>query len=197
MANTTATIPASNTAGNNQTTPKTASAATTTSTSSSSTPYSTSSVAGSAGSTSSNYANTLKQYTDIYGKGVGTDLANLLSSIGGTNSATLQEFIASLQPQMAKAQADVNATLGAGGVSANSSVAAIADASLQAQDTATIAGESAQLTQSGQELEASILTGTEHDAAAEVSSSGWGVLGGVLSAGAQVAPSIIKAVKGQ
>ncbi len=134
-----------------------------------------------AGSTSTNQADTQKQLSDIYGKGVGTDLTNLLNSIGGTDSATLQEYIQSLQPQEATAQANVNAALGAGGVSANSSVAALADANLQSSETAAIAGEEANLTQSGQNLEASILTGTEQAAQQEVAQSGWSVFGQVLS----------------
>lgn len=133
-----------------------------------------------AGSTSTNQQNTQNQLADIYGQGVGTDLTNLLSSIGGTDSATLQEFKQSLVPQEAKAQADLNASLGAAGVSANSSVAAIGDANLQAQETAAIAGETANLTQSGQSLEAQLLSGTEGAAIKEVASSGWDVFGQVL-----------------
>lgn len=120
-----------------------------------------------------------KQLTDIYGKGIGGDLNNLLNSIGGTDSATLQEYTASLVPQEATAKANLDASLGAGGVSANSSVAALGNANLQAQETAAIAGESAQLTQSGQNLEASILSGTEQAATAEVAESGWNVFGQV------------------
>jgi hypothetical protein len=123
-----------------------------------------------------------KQLTDIWGKGVGGDLNNLLNSIGGTDSATLQQYIASLQPQEATAQANLNASLGAGGVSANSSVAAIGNANLQAQETGMIAGEEANLLQSGQNLEASILTGMEPAAEKEVSESGWNVFGQVAGA---------------
>ena len=54
------------------------------------------------GGTSTNATNSDKQLTDIYGKGVGGDLNNLLNSIGGTDSATLQEFAQSLVPQEAQ-----------------------------------------------------------------------------------------------
>ncbi len=134
------------------------------------------------GSTSNNQTNTQNQLSDIYGQGVGTDLTNLLGSIGGTDSATLQEFQQSLAPQEAVAQANLNASLGAGGVSANSSVAALGNANLQSQEMATVAGEDANLTQSGQNLEASILTGTEQAAQQEVASSGWSVFGDVIGA---------------
>lgn len=123
-----------------------------------------------------------KQLTDIYGKGIGGELTSLLGSISGTDSQALQEYIASLQPQEAKAAANVNATLGAQGVSANSSVNAIAQSNLQAQETASIAGESAQLQTQEQQLEAGILSGTESAAAKEVASSGWSVFGDVLGA---------------
>lgn len=148
------------------------------------------------GSTSENATNTLNQMTDILGQGVGTDVTNLLNSIGGTDSATLQEFIQSLAPQEATAQAGVNASLGAGGVSANSSVAAIADSNLQSQEFATISGESANLTQEGQQLESSILTGLEPAAQQEVASSGWNIFGDVMSAVGSDAPGIAKMFSG-
>ena len=122
-----------------------------------------------------------KQLDDIYGKGVGGSLFSLLNSMSGTDSTVLQEYIKSLQPQMATAQANTNAALGAGGVGANSSVAAIADSNLQAQEQASIASESASLTQSQEQLTAQILSGTENASAKEVATSGWSVFGDVLS----------------
>jgi len=123
-----------------------------------------------------------RQEQAIYGSGVGGAIDSLLNNISGVDSASLQSYIASLQPQEATAQASTNATLGAQGVSGNSSVAAIADSNLQAQETAAIAGESAQLQQSGQQLEAGILTGQEQAAAQETAASGWTVFGDVLGA---------------
>ena len=121
-----------------------------------------------------------KQLIDIYGKGVGGSLYSLLNNMSGTDSTVLQEYVQSLQPHMAKAQANTNASLGAGGVSANSSVAAIADSNLQAQETASIAGESANLTQSQEQLTASLLSGMEGKSAAEVATSGWSTFGNVM-----------------
>jgi hypothetical protein len=122
-----------------------------------------------------------KQLTDIYGKGVGGALAKLLEGMSGTDSQVLQDYIKSLQPQMATAQANTNAALGAGGVSANSSVAAIADANLQAQETAAVAGESAKLTMNQEELTASILGNMQGAASKEVATSGWNIFGDVMS----------------
>lgn len=121
-----------------------------------------------------------KQLSDIYGKGIGGAEGALLGSIGGTDSATLEEYIKSLAPQEATAQANIDAQLGASGVSPNSSVQAIADSNLQAQEFATIAGESANLTQSGEALQASILGNMQSAAAQEVASSGWDVFGQVV-----------------
>ena len=145
---------------------------------------STSTAAGTTGALS-------QQEVDIYGKGVGGQLTNLLDSIGGANSQTLQDFTASLQPQEATAAANLDASLGAGGVSANSSVAALGNANLQAQETAAIAGESGQLIQSGQNLDAQVLTGQQQQAAAEVSESPWSVLGSVLGDVGSIAGDVL------
>jgi hypothetical protein len=122
-----------------------------------------------------------KQLTDIYGQGTGASLFSLLNSMSGTDSTVLQEYIASLQPQEAVAKANTNAALGAGGVGANSSVTGIADANLQAQEQASIASESANLTQNQEQLTAQILEGTEGAAAKEVATSNWSIFGDVLS----------------
>ena len=206
----TSTIPTSNPAGNNQTTPKAggiqpiATPGTVAGTGSSAqqnpyVPITPGSVIGAPatgptpvpGSTNTNQDQTQKQLSDIYGEGVGTDLTNLLGSIGGTDSATLEEYIKSLAPQEATAHANLNTSLGASGVDPNSSVAAIGNANLEAQMFSSIAGESANLTQSGQNLEASILTGMEPAAAAEVASSGWDVFGQVLDAAGNLAGDIV------
>lgn len=134
-----------------------------------------------------------KQLTDMYGKGVGGDLASLLSSIGGADSATLQEFIKSLAPEEATAQANVGASLGASGVDPNSSVAAIADANLQAQEFGTIANESANLTQSGQQLQAGVLGGMQQSAQQEVAQSGWDVFGQVVGGLGNLAGDVVGA----
>jgi len=110
---------------------------------------------------------TYNQLTDIYG-GVGQQLGAFEGSIAGTNSAALQEYITSLQPQEAQADANLHASLGAGGVSANSSVAALGESNLQAQEFASISGESASLTESQQQLEAKLIESTMPDAAKQV-----------------------------
>ena len=120
------------------------------------------------------------QINDIYG-GTGQLFSSLLGSISGTNSASLQEFIQSLVPQEATAQANLNSALGASGVSANSTVAAIGDANLQSQEFATVSGEAEKLTQSQQDLEAQLIESIMPSAEKQVAdSSPLAILGDVL-----------------
>jgi hypothetical protein len=100
---------------------------------------------------------TNNELSGIFGSGVGTQISDFENSISGSDSQILQNYVKSLQPQMATAQAQTNAALGAGGVSANSSVAALADANLQSQEFAQISGESANLTDQAMQTEAGLI----------------------------------------
>ena len=134
------------------------------------------------------------EINDIFGGGVGGDINNFLDSVSGTNSAVLQDYTKSLQPQMAIAQAQTNAALGAGGVSANSSVAGIADANLQAQETASIAGESASLTETGEQMQESMIQGMEAPAENYTSNQAmapWEIAGSAIGAAGSIAAAII------
>lgn len=203
----TATIPFSNPAGNNQTSPASKAGPTAVSSAGAipgapgaptaanpyvaptSTALPTTTVLGGGDVTGGALAG---QLTDIYGSGVGGAINSELSNIGGVNSATIADFTASLQPGMAVQQANLNAGLGAGGVGANSSVAAIADASLQAQEGAAISGETASLLQSQEALTANILGGTEGAAVSETASSGWDTFGQIMNAAGTDAVGIAK-----
>jgi len=104
-----------------------------------------------------------------------------MNSISGTDSTALQEYIQSLAPTEATADANLHASLGAGGVSANSSVAALGESNLQAQETSAIAGEAASLTESQQSLEAKLIESTLPAAQQQVvDSSPLHILGQVL-----------------
>jgi hypothetical protein len=97
---------------------------------------------------------------------------------------------------MATAQAQTNAALGAGGVSANSSVAGIADANLQAQETASIAGESASLTETGEQMQESMIQGMEAPAENYTNNQAmmpWEIAGSAIGAAGNVAGAAIKA----
>lgn len=134
-----------------------------------------------------------KQLIDILGKGTGGSEYALLSSMSGTDSTMLQEYINSLAPQEAKAQANLDASLGAGGVSQNSSVAALGNANLQAEEFGMISDEAAKLTAHSEDLTANILQGQQSLAAKEVASSGWDVLGSVLGDVGSIASDFIGA----
>jgi hypothetical protein len=123
------------------------------------------------------------QLVDIYGQGVGASEFNLINNMSGSDSAELQEYIQSLTPSEATGQANLDAALGAGGVSSNSSVAAIGNANLQSQEFSSIADESSKLTLSQEELTAQLLQGFQGSAASEVATSDWSILGNVLSGG--------------
>ena len=134
------------------------------------------------------------EVNNIFGSGVGGDINSFLGSIGGTNSVVLQEYINSLHPQMAKAQADTNAALGAGGVSANSSVAAIADSNLQSQESASIASESAHLTETGMGMQESMIQSMIQPAEQYKQSQDmmpWEIAGAAIGAGGKIASAAI------
>ena len=135
-----------------------------------------------------------KQYNDIYGKGVGGELSNLIAGMSGTDSAVFQQYLASLQPQIAKGQADLNAHLGASGVSANSSVAALADANYQSGVIATESGADAQIMQQGLQDTIGIVTGTQQAAEQQVAdSSMWGLFGSLAQTAGSVGGEIASA----
>ena len=139
---------------------------------------------------------TAGELSGIFGSGVSGMVGTYLSSLGGTDSAVLQEYISSLQPQMASAQAQTNAALGAGGVSADSSVAAIADANLQAQEQASIAGESAALTQNAEQIEASMIQsmlGPAENYQNAQSMMPWELAGSIIGAGGNIAAAALMA----
>jgi hypothetical protein len=136
------------------------------------------------------------ELSSIFGGGVGGDVNSFLGSVSGTNSVVLQDYIKSLQPQMATAQAQTNAALGAGGVSANSSVAAIADANLNSQEEASIAGESANLTESGLSMQESMIQGMLAPAENYQNAQQmmpWEIAGAGIGAAGNIAGAAIKA----
>jgi len=136
------------------------------------------------------------ELNSIFGSGVGGDINSFLGSIGGTNSVVLQNYIKSLQPQMATAQAQTNAALGAGGVSANSSVAALADANLQSQEFSSIASESANLTESGLQMQGNMIQGIAAPAenyTAQEQMEPWELTGASIEAAGNIAAAICPA----
>ena len=126
-----------------------------------------------ASSYSSGQTDISRQLTDIYGKGVGGSLNYLLQGMSGTDSAIFQQYLASMAPQMAQAQARLTQGLGSMGVSGNSSVQALAQADLQSQFLAQESGVNANLMQQQMQNTIGILQGAAPSAQKQVAQSGW------------------------
>ena len=142
-----------------------------------------------ASSYSSGQTDISKQLTDIYGKGIGGSLNYALQGMSGTDSAIFQQYLASMQPQMAKAQAQLTQGLGSMGVSGNSSVQGLAQADLQSQFLAQESGVNANLMQQQMQNTLGVLQGAQGAATQEVASSPWQDLGQVVNTIANVAGS--------
>lgn len=122
-----------------------------------------------------------KQLIDMYGKGVGGYLNNLLQDMSGTDSQIFQQYLASMKPVEASERAGLNQTLGAQGISGNSSVNAIANSNLTSQFNAQASQFNSQLMQTQLQDTLDVLMGVRGDAAKEVSASGWGVFADVMN----------------
>jgi hypothetical protein len=133
----------------------------------------------------------LKQLTDIYGTGVGSELMTLLGGMGGADSATFQQYLSSMKPAEASATASLNDTMGAQGVGPNSTVSAIANSNLQSQFTAQASQFDSQLMTQQLQDTLGIVTGTQQAAAQETASSGWDVFGNVLNSLGKDASTVV------
>ncbi|HEY4799154.1 MAG TPA: hypothetical protein VII99_08785 [Bacteroidia bacterium] len=117
--------------------------------------------------------NLTKQLTDIYGKGVGGSEASLIGGMSGTDSAAFQQLQTSMAPVFAKEEAELKQTMGAAGISPNSSVEALGLADLGAQQSAELGGWNANMIMQNQDLTAKMLGNMQGAAASEVATSGW------------------------
>lgn len=149
-----------------------------------------------ASSYSSGQTDISKQLTDIYGKGVGGMLDYLLKNMSGSDSQIFQNWLKSMQPVEASERAQLGGTLGAEGISGNSSVSAIANSNLESQFNAQAAGVQSQLQQQSIQDTMNILMGLRGDAAKEVASSGWTVFGDVLKNVGELGVDALAAWKG-
>ena len=121
-----------------------------------------------------------KQWVDILGKGTGGAAIDLYSGMSGTNSAAYQAFLQSKAPVNAAQMAGLKAQEGAAGISANSSVAGIAESNLAAQQSAQAAGVNEQMILQNQQNQLGMVQNMENLSSKEVASSGWDVFGQVL-----------------
>lgn len=135
--------------------------------------------------------NLQKQWTDIYGKGTGGAMASEYAGMQGTDSAAFQAYLSSVAPVWAQQQAGLGQNLGAAGVGANSTVAALAQSNLGAQQAATASGVDANMIMQNQQERLGLLTGTEQASEQEVASSGWDVFGQVIGDVGSLAGSVM------
>lgn len=173
-------------------TPMSTTGATSTGTSSSST----GSLYDTTSSQSSGESDIEKQLIDIYGKGVGGSLNQLLQNMSGTDSSIYQQWLAGQQPVWAQQKADLLGTMGTAGASANSTVVAHGLADLSSQQGAQAAQENSSLMTQQLQDTIGILTGTEQSAQQEVASSGWDVFGQVMQALGNTAGTVVGAASG-
>jgi hypothetical protein len=115
--------------------------------------------------------NMQKQLIDIYGKGTGGMLAQLIQNLGSSDSSYLDAYRNAMAGQQAKDISTIGTSLGNAGISANSSTSAIEKGTYLAQSNAQMGLQEQQLIQSQQQQLESLVTGTQQDAKSEVASS--------------------------
>jgi hypothetical protein len=126
--------------------------------------------------------NSQKQLQDVFGKGIGGDIQDVIQNLGSGDSSYMKAYAAAMAPQNAENLATLNTTLGNSGVSANSSTAAIANADFQTGVSTQEGLQEQQLQQTDEQNLIGLLTSTEGAANKEASTSIWGDIGGVLGA---------------
>lgn len=131
-----------------------------------------------------------KQLTDIFGKGIGGSLNNLLQSLSGTDSQVFQQWLAAQVPAQAQAEASARQGLASMGVSGDSSVAGLMEANLGANFNAQAAAENAQLMTQNIGTTQSILQNAQGAAAQEVATSPWTIASQVIGEVGQVAGDV-------
>jgi len=137
-----------------------------------------------------------KQLVDIYGKGVGGQEAAMFSGMGGTESDIYKQLQAGMAPTFAAQKADLMQTMGAAGVSPNSTVESLGLSNLLGQQGATMASENARLMMQNQQNQLGLLGGAQQAAEEEVASSGWDVFGQVMNTLGQVGGEVLGAASG-
>jgi hypothetical protein len=132
-----------------------------------------------------------KQLIDIYGKGTGGALANLIGNLGSNDSSYLQAYQNAMAKTKAEGLSTIGTSLGNAGISANSSVSAIEKADYSSGLDAQTGLQEQQLIQNQQQLQASLLQGTQDDAKAEVGTSWLDTFGQVAGIAGNIAGDVI------
>ena len=123
-----------------------------------------------------------KQFVDIAGKGTGGQLAQQYAGMAGTDSAIFEQWMKGQQPVWAQQKADFGQTMGAAGISPNSTVEALGLTNLESNQAAQAGAMNARLMEHNQQNQLGILQEMLKPSIQEVASSGWDVFGNVMNA---------------
>lgn len=135
-----------------------------------------------------------KQLTDVYGQGTGGAIDSAITNLGSNDSTYMQAYTAAQAQPNAENLATLNTSLSNGGVSANSSTMAIADADFETGVTSQEGLQEQQLQQTDEQNMLGLLTSTEGASNKEASTSIWGDIGDVLGSVGQDAGGILGAI---
>lgn len=114
----------------------------------------------------------------IYGRGTGSAIANVLGGLGTTTSIAEQNMIGSTMAAAQRGYGNIEAGMGARGVSADSSTAGLAAGDYWGQVAQGIAGETGQIGLQEEQTLLSALTGAGQAHGGDV--SGWQQFGNVM-----------------
>jgi hypothetical protein len=133
-----------------------------------------------------------KQWTDILGTGTGGSLFSFMQGLPGTQSDIFKQWLSSMQPQYNAAEQARKQSLSAGGVSPNSTINALSESNLQAEEVAQQGGVNAQLMQTNQADTMNILQNMQGLAAQQVvSDSPWATFGRIINAAGAIGGDIM------
>jgi hypothetical protein len=128
-----------------------------------------------------------KQLNDIYGKGEGGLMFQMISNLGSNDSSYMQAYNTAMSKQIAEGSATLQTAQGNAGISANSSAAAIESADYMSGIEAQAGLQEQQLIQQQQQEAIGLTQGLQSDAKAENSTSWLNTLAQVASIGATFA----------
>lgn len=134
-----------------------------------------------------------KQLVDIYGKGTGNALANLIGNLGSNDSSYLQAYKDAMAKTESEGLSTIGTSLGNAGISADSSTSAIEKADYMSGLSSQVGLQEQQLIQSQIQTQAGLLQGVQSDSRDEVGTSWLDTFGQVAGIVGNVAGDVIGA----
>lgn len=131
-----------------------------------------------------------KQLNDIYGKGEGGLIGNLITNLGSNNSSYMQALSASMQKQENQDLSTIGTTLGNSGISANSSTSAIEKSNYMSGAATQLSLQEQQLLQGQMQTETQLATSMQGAAASQNATSWLDTVGQVADIAGSVAGSV-------